>query len=63
MQSAELVQDAAECCACLRQELAEAKDALDKQVEELAQQMAAKTDEVQSLNELINTLKGQNAEV
>jgi hypothetical protein len=47
----------------LKQELVEAKDALDKEVEESAQRMAAKTDEVQKLNEVIRALKEQNAEV
>ena len=63
VQSVALAQNAAETCASLNIELVDAKDALDKQVEESARQMAAKTDEVQNLNELINTLKEQNAEV
>ncbi len=63
MQSAALAQHFAEACANLKQELVEAKDALDKEVEESAQRMAAKTDEVQKLNEVIRALKEQNAEV
>ncbi len=63
VQSAALAENAAETCANLKQELVEAKDALEKQVEESAQQMAVKTDEVQNLHEVMNTLKEQSGEV
>lgn len=56
-------QSAAESCAQLKQELVKARDALHKQVEESAQEMAAKTVEVHNLSEMMNTLKEQNAEV
>ena len=56
MQSAELV-------VSLRQEVAEGKDTLDKQIKETAQQMAVEAAEVQNLNEMIKALKGQNDEV
>lgn len=57
------MQNAAECCTCLRQELAESNNALHKQVEESAQQMAAKAVEAEMTNEVIKTLKEQNVEV
>ena len=52
LQSAALV-------ANLRQEVAETKDTLNKQVEETAQRKA----EIMNLNEMIGTLKDQNDEV
>lgn len=56
------VQDA-KVVASLRQEVAQAKDLLNKQVEESAQRIAVEAAEVQNLNELIRILKEQNAEV
>ena len=47
----------------LKQEVAEAKDTLNKQVEETAQLIAVKAAEVHNLNEAIRILKEQNAEV
>ena len=47
----------------LRQEVAEAKDILNKQVEETAQQKAVEAAESKNLNEMIRTLKDQNDEV
>lgn len=51
------------CIAKLRQEVTQAKDALDKQIEEAAQRKAIEAVEVQNLHELITVLKEQNAEV
>ena len=55
-QSAELV-------ARLRQEVAEAKDILNRQVEETAQQKAVEAAEVKNLNEVIKNLKDLNDKV
>ena len=55
-QSAKLV-------ASLRQELAEAKDALDKHAEDTAKRVAVEAAEVQNLKEVIRVLEEQNAEV
>ena len=56
LQSAALV-------ANLRQEVAEAKDTLKKNIEETAHQKAIEAIEVQDLNKVIRTLKDQNDEV
>lgn len=53
----------AELAVSLRREVAEAKDALNKQVEETAQQKAGEAAEVHNLNEVIRTLKDQNDKV
>ncbi len=53
MQSAELV----------RQEVAEARDAFHKLVEETAQRIAVEAAEAHNLNEVTRTLKEQNDEV
>ena len=47
----------------LKQEVAELKDTLNKQVEETAQRMAVEAAEVHNLNEVIRILREQNAEV
>ena len=56
MQSAKLV-------ASLRQEVAEAQDSLNKQVQETIQWKTAEAVKVQDLNETIKILRGQNDEV
>ena len=56
IQSAELVSN-------LREQVAETKVSLNKQLEETAQRMAVKTAEVHNLNEEIRILKEQNAKV
>ena len=63
LQSADLAQKSAERCTNLEQELVEAKNALDKQLEESAQRIAVEAAEVLNLNEVIRVLKEQNAEV
>lgn len=49
--------------ASLRHEVAEAKNALDKQVKETIQRKTMDAAEVHHLNEVIRILKEQNAEV
>lgn len=47
----------------LRQEVADATDTLNKQVEETTQRMTVEAAKVKNLNEMIRTLKDQNEEV
>lgn len=56
VQSAALVAD-------LRQEVAEGKNALNKNIEEMVHHKAIEAIEVQKSNELIRTLRDQNDEV
>ena len=53
----------AELVASLRREVAEAKDAFNKVVEETTQRIAVESAEVHNLNGAIRTLKEQNDEV
>ena len=58
-----MIVESAELVAKLKQEVAKAKDLLNKHVKETAQRMDAKASKVHNLNEALIILKEKNAEV